>query len=93
MTPEQIELARHALGLPNSRRKSYRNHFVTGEGHSDYTNWMAMTEAGYAKRFKGNEMTGGDDLFCLTEAGAKLALKKGERLDPEDFPLVQAATS
>lgn len=86
MTPEQIELARHALGLPNSRRKTYRNHFVTGPGHSDYDNWQAMVKDGHARRRAGNQITGGDDLFWLTKEGATLALKKGERLDLEDFP-------
>ena len=32
MTKEQRNLARHALGLPNKRKQTYRNHFVTGEG-------------------------------------------------------------
>lgn len=86
MTPAQKELARHALGLPNARRLSYRNHFVAGEGHGDFTNWLAMVEAGEAKRRKGNALTGGDDLFWLTKAGAEAALNSRERLDPEDFP-------
>lgn len=72
MTPEQIELARHALGLTNGRRQSCRNLFATGPGHSD-------------------ELTGGDDLFRLTVAGARAALQPGERLCPEDFPNQEAA--
>lgn len=86
MTPEQIELARHALGLGNGRLVSYRNHFVTGPGHSDYDNWTAMVASHMATRRKGSALTGGDDIFYLTPAGAKAALKRGERLDPEDFP-------
>lgn len=86
MNPEQIELARHALGLGNGRRVSYRNYFVTGPGHSDHDNWIAMTAAGSAIRRKGSPITGGDDIFHLTPDGAKAALKRGERLDAEDFP-------
>ncbi|QEX18535.1 hypothetical protein FRZ44_38420 [Hypericibacter terrae] len=86
MTPDQIELARHALGLTNGRRRSYRNHFVTGEGSHDYAAWQAMVAAGEATRTKGNAITGGDDLFRLTKIGAVAALKRGETLDPEDFP-------
>ncbi len=86
MTPEQIELARHALGLPNKTLQSYRNHFVAGEGHSDHTDWCAMVEAGHARSRPGSQLTGGDPVFWLTREGAELALKKGERLDPEDFP-------
>ena len=86
MTPLQIELARHALGLPNSRRTSYRNHFVTGEGCANHTTWSMMVSEGDALRRKGSVLTGGDDLFLLTRKGAEKALKKGEKLDPEDFP-------
>jgi hypothetical protein len=86
MTPEQIDLARHALGLGNGRRVSYRNHFVCGPGHSDYDNWTSLVTSGLARRRAGSQMSGGDDIFWLTHDGAKLALKRGERLDPEDFP-------
>ncbi|MDI9847337.1 hypothetical protein QM467_04590 [Rhodoblastus sp. 17X3] len=86
MSPEQRELARHALGLPNPRRKSYRNHFVTGPGGDDYAIWMAMVGEGYARRRAGNELTGGDDLFTLTQTGAEAALNAHEKLDAEDFP-------
>jgi hypothetical protein len=86
MTPRQIDLARHALGLPNKAGRSYRNRFVAGEGHTDYPNWTAMVEAGHAKRRKSGALADSDDLFLLTEAGARAALKPGERLDPEDFP-------
>ena len=86
LKPAHRDLARHALGLPNKRSRSYRNHFVTGEGSTDYAPWIEMVAAGLAKRWKGNEMTGGDDLFRLTKTGAIQALNKGEHLDPEDFP-------
>lgn len=91
MTPKQIELARHALGLTHYRqRKSYRNHFVTGEGTDDHIHWMAMVAAGEAKRRAGSPMTGGDDCFWLTRMGAEQVLRRGEKLDPEDFPLTCA---
>ena len=86
MTERQIELGRHALGLPNKQRKSYRNHFVAGEGHSDYPDWLQMVEKGNATYRKGNEISGGDDVFWLTEIGAKQCLKGKEKLDSEDFP-------
>ncbi len=86
ISPKQIELARHALGLPNDRRRSYRNHFVTGEGCEDHAEWLAMVAAGAAWRRAGSPLTGGDDLFRLTAEGATAALKPGESLDPEDFP-------
>ena len=90
MTPEQRELARHALGLPNARNQSYRNHFVTGEGSSDFEHWCAMAAAGLARRRAGCALTGGDELFWLTFKGATDALEPGEQLDPEDFIMVSA---
>lgn len=90
MTPHQRKLARHALGLPNSRRKSYRNHFVASEGHDDFQCWMAMRSAGFAKHRKGNSITGGDDVFWLTLAGALAALEPRESLDLDDFPEASA---
>lgn len=86
ISPEQIELARHALGLPNGRRKSYRNHFVAGEGHPDYIAWCDMVEHGFARGRPGTPTAGGDPVFWLTIAGASRALRQGETLDMEDFP-------
>ena len=87
MTENERQLARHALGLPNKQRKSYRNHFVAGPGHSDFEAWLAMVESGHATRRKGNELSGGDDVFWLTEKGARTALAVREKLDVEDFPI------
>ena len=87
LTPEQIKLARHALGIPNKRRKSYRNRFVIGAGCTDYEQWMAMVALGAAKRVDASRVPFGvGDLFYLTMSGARAALKRGEMLCPEDFP-------
>lgn len=86
MTPEQISLARHALGLPNKRRRSYRNFFMAGPGHRDYEQWMAMVAAGHARRVAKPRGYRADDCFWLTPEGAATALNVGETLDSEDFP-------
>lgn len=78
MTPKQIELARHALGLPNDRFMSYRNRFFAGPGHQDYPEWISMVNAGYAAQ--------DDKMFYLTLAGAEKAITGIEMLDREDFP-------
>lgn len=83
MSPRQIELARLALGLPNQYRKSYRNRFCGGREHGDYANWRALVNAGMAVRWPWWFSYG--DLFMLTAAGASAVLKRGERLDPEDY--------
>jgi hypothetical protein len=85
MTPNQIELGRHALGLPNRGRRSYRNHFVAGPKHDDYAEWMKMVEQGDAMRGAGSELSGGDFVFRMTNVGALACLNVGEKLDREDF--------
>ena len=88
LTARQRALARHALGLPNRTKKSYRNRFVAGVDHVDFGEWMQMVTDANAGRRAGTSLHyGGDDLFWLTEQGARQALNKGERLDPEDFSL------
>jgi hypothetical protein len=89
MTPDQIQLARHALGLTNRNAGgvSYRNYFSAGVRHIDYDEWRRMVDRGFAVRFHRSGLPfGGDDLFKLTRAGAQAALYPGERLDSEDFP-------
>jgi hypothetical protein len=90
MTPRQKELARHALGLKEGTRRSYRNHFVAGPGHEDYEEWRAMISAGLAVQARGTPISGGMDVFWLTRRGAEAALDPGEKLDPvDDFPEVE----
>lgn len=83
MTPVQRDLARHALGLDGRHTQSWRNYFVSGEGSTDHPLWMAMVEAGHATRRNGSILTGGDDFFRMTRAGAELALDPGETLNPD----------
>lgn len=79
MTPEQRKLARHALGLPNDQKRSYRNRYFT---HATSPVWVAMKAAGEAD----GRANGPGDFWWLTIKGAELALDPGETLDREDFP-------
>ena len=80
MTFRQIELARHALGMPNERRCSYRNRYYVGYGMPrEHVEWNKMVETGMARIGRG-------DFFRLTRAGAEAALSPGETLDLENFP-------
>lgn len=81
MTPAQRELARHALGLPNDRQRSYRNRYFAAEGGGAAAQWLAMCATGEAERAEGDPRR-----FCLTLTGARAALAAGENLCPEDFP-------
>lgn len=86
MAKTQRDLARHALGLSHKRKVSYRNYFVTGKGSCNYDHWVAMVAMGAASQRKGNDLSGGDDVFWLTRDGAEYALNDGEKLSAEDFP-------
>jgi hypothetical protein len=94
MTPEQIQLARHALGLDTpGRKQSYRNRYLVVPGTATHKLWLDMVRRGWA--FMGPSLgedgkihyAGGADLFGLSYRGATLALQPGENLDPEDFEL------
>lgn len=85
--PEKLaSLARHALGLPNKRRTSYRNRYVVGDCE-DGQYWQILVDSGLARKRHGSTLPfDGDHMFSLTKEGATLALKRGEKLCAEDFP-------
>lgn len=70
MTPEELHILRHALGIGDCGTKPpYRNHFVTGEGNPDHPLCMALVERGLMTRRTGNALSGGDDIFSVTADG------------------------
>jgi hypothetical protein len=74
VSPEQLQILRHALGTDDDGcGRSYRNHFVAGEGSTDFALCMALVESGHMARLSGNALTGGDDLFMVTDAGRAAA--------------------
>lgn len=84
LTPKQRKLARHALGLPNRRRRSYRNYFLAPYApNTDADHWFKMVEAGHAESAR---PMAGKVRFWLTHSGACAALDDGEILCTEDFP-------
>lgn len=84
MTEKQIELARHALGLPNDRKMSYRNRFCASPVSGDYIEWQAMVDHGDAIMRRYPDLVANSDMFYLTLQGATKALKGKEKLDKED---------
>ena len=73
MDAKHLQILQHSLGLDQYGRGSmYRNHFVTGEGSTDYADCMTLVDAGYMAVRKSHPLAGGDDCFWVTEAG-KLA--------------------
>jgi hypothetical protein len=83
LTPREKELARHALGLPNSRRRSYRNRYFAPSSSESHDIWIGMVSRGLGAFFYSS---GSNDYFRLTRSGALAALDPGEELDEEDFP-------
>ena len=74
MKTEERDILMHALGMRKVGDRSFRNHFVTGPGTTDYQHCEALVAAGMMRRREGNELTGGSPLFIVTDAG-RAALK------------------
>lgn len=83
LTPDERSLARHALGLPNDKRLSYRNRYAAMRGTDKAAMWEQMRLIGAADVFAYSDVL---KHFHLTKEGALAALDDSERLDPEDFP-------
>ena len=65
MTTEQFHTLQHALGLDQYGQGSmYRNHYVGGENEC-----RPLVAMGYMIERPASELTGGDPLFQVTEAG------------------------
>jgi hypothetical protein len=75
MSAVQLHILQHALGLnefglpKDGQRAGHRNYFVTGEGSTDFPHCVALVQQGLMTQTHGNSITGGDDVFRVTEAG------------------------
>jgi hypothetical protein len=76
-TDEQVDKARHALGLTRERI-AYRNYYSTS---SDDPEWEDLVARGFATKRK--SPVSPDFLYHLTKQAAFFFLNEGERLDPE----------
>ena len=83
LTPLQKQLARHALGLPNSANRSYRNRYASPVSGPTFEAWATMVIDGFARSYDRRIAM---IHFELTPTGAEAALEGRETLDPEDFP-------
>lgn len=76
-TPQQVRLLQHTLGLSEHQRRSYRNHFVTSAGTTDYPDLEALEGLGLMARVRTPAFCDADDIvFVTTTAGADLALEQ-----------------
>lgn len=85
LSAEEKRHIRHALGLdnPSSRGCSYRNRFYASEDSPAEKLFSGLCARGAAEKRRSD---GPLIRYKITLAGARAALKLGERLDPEDFP-------
>jgi hypothetical protein len=74
-TTKKLHILQHAIGRDEYGRPrsaanpEFRNHFVTGPGSTDYDLCCEATAEGLMTRTPGNAITGGDDVFRVTDAG------------------------
>lgn len=72
-----LHILQHSLGADQHGHGSmYRNHFVTGEGSTDWPTCMEAVDRGLMIRRAGNELSGGDDIFIVTDAGKQFVRDK-----------------
>jgi hypothetical protein len=77
-TSAQIGILRHALGLKSDGSgRSYRRHFVTGPGSSDFDDCEALVASGAMTKRAGSALSGGDPVYLVTEAGEAIAKATG----------------
>lgn len=73
---DALHILQHSLGLDEfARGVPYRNHFVTGPGSDGHALCVAMIEQGLMTRTKGNAITGGADVFRVTDAGRRYVVE------------------
>jgi hypothetical protein len=88
MKPSQLHILQHSIGADEHGRivrGGGRNHFVTGEGSDDYPHCMELVAAGLMTRRSGSAISGGDDIFHVTEAG-RLAVAEHSPPPPKLTP-------
>lgn len=78
MDNDLLLILRHSLGFDeNGRGHAYRNHFVTGEGCKDYDDCTALVALGFMTVRSGSPLSGGDDIFRVSDAGRAAVIEHG----------------
>lgn len=72
LTAKHLHVLQHSIGADEHGRivrGGGRNHFVTGDGSTDHPLCTDLVAAGLMKRRPGSAISGGDDIFHVTDAG------------------------
>lgn len=76
ITTAQLQILQHSLGVDQyGQGDQYRNHFVTGEGSADHADCMALVMSGFMSVQRNHSLSGGDDLFRVTDSGKKYVVE------------------
>ena len=80
----KLHILQHSLGVGDYGDKpSHRNHFVTGPSSTDYDNCMALVDSGLMTRRDGSAISGGDDIFRVTQKGIDFIALNSPKKPPE----------
>ena len=74
MSERQREMARHALGLPNEKHATYRNHFALHSYSDGYEEWTDLVTRGLATVRNGGAAFDAMHFFYLTPRGVRAVL-------------------
>lgn len=70
MTPKQLNILRHSLGLDDHGiGRQYRNRFVTGPGSTDWGDCKSLVQQGLMSERANVTVFGGDSCFWVTDSG------------------------
>lgn len=97
MTQKQLHVLQHSLGVDEyGQGEMNRNHFCAGGGDVDLC--RELVALGFMAEYPASELTGGDPLFWVTEAGKRAMLAGGmprrdQHLPDATSPELQAEQS
>lgn len=80
----QLEILQHSIGADQYGRvprHGQRNYFITGPCSDDYAVCTELVERGLMTMTRGNEITGGGDVFRVTEDGRRF-VRENSDVDP-----------
>ncbi len=81
---QRLEILQHSIGADqfgHVQRYSERNYFITGPRSDDYAVCTELVASGLMTMTPGNEITGGGDVFRVTDSGRRFVRENSE-VDP-----------
>ena len=80
----KLHILQHSLGLDQyGDGNQYRNHFVTGEGSTDFEDCRALVADGLMTERSGNALSGGCSVFHVTPKGVDFVALNSPKRPPE----------